>query len=75
MEERRALSPHQDYGYDEIRINILPIYKTSDTPGDEWRHGYLIKFMRKGEIILDESIHDINSLRFGDSSCDMLLYH
>lgn len=64
--ERRALSPHQDYGYDEIRINILPRYKTSNASGDEWRTGYSLTFMRKGESILRELTHGIDSLRLGD---------
>ena len=41
----------KDDTYDEIRMKIVPRYKTSGLSGDEWRTSVRIDFYFKGEII------------------------
>lgn len=38
----------EDVGYDDIRISILPRYKTSGLSGDEWRFSYVAEIFWKG---------------------------
>lgn len=43
---------HSDFtAIDEIRIKVVPRYKTSGLSGDEWRVGTEIEFCFKGEVI------------------------
>jgi hypothetical protein len=37
--------------FDEIRLRIVPRYKTSDLSGDEWRISVVTEYYRKGTII------------------------
>ena len=41
---------------DEIRIRIVPRYKTSGMSGDEWRQHTRIEFMFKGEVIREAGL-------------------
>ena len=42
---------------DEIRISIVPRYKTSGMSGDEWRQHTRIEFMFKGEVIHEAGLN------------------
>ncbi len=50
---RRALRPDAQ-PFDEIRIVMVPRYKTSGISGDEWRISAAIRFIRKGEVVHEE---------------------
>jgi len=52
---------HEDDEYiDEIRIDLVPRFKTSEMSGDEWRVSARIRFFRKG--------HEVWSRGFGKLS-------
>lgn len=40
-----------DHGFDEIRISLVPRFKTSDMSGDEWRVSALVELFRKRQVI------------------------
>lgn len=42
---------HDDEGVDEIRIKVVPRYKTSGLSGNEWRVSALMEFYRKGHVV------------------------
>ncbi len=42
--------------FDEIRLKVVPRYKTSGLSGDEWRTGVLIEFMFKGQVIEEDFV-------------------
>lgn len=46
---------------DEIRIRIVPRYKTSGMSGDEWRHHAQIEFMFKGAVVHEAGYRDIDA--------------
>lgn len=52
MLDRPAYKRHSDdEWYDEIRISIVPRYKTSELSGDEWRIAAKIEIFRKGALL------------------------
>lgn len=55
----RALRPDAQ-AFDEIRIVTVPRYKTSYMSGDEWRISAKIQFMRKGEILHEETYRNVD---------------
>lgn len=44
-----------DERYDRVTIDIAPRWKESELSGDGWRFSYVVRFWRKGEIILEHS--------------------
>lgn len=48
--EQRALKPDAQ-AFDEIRIFVVPRYKTSGMSGDEWRISTTTEFHRKGKKV------------------------
>ena len=40
---------------DEVRIQLVPRYKTSYLSGDEWRTSAHVQLMRKGEVLYERS--------------------
>jgi len=55
----RRLHDHETF--DEIRIRIVPRYKTSGMSGDEWRHHAQVDFMFKGTVVAEDAAHDIDA--------------
>ena len=47
---KRALKPDAQ-AFDEIRMRIVPRFKSSELSGSEWRTSVVIDFMRKGKVI------------------------
>jgi len=47
--------------YDEIRMKVVPRYKTSELSGDEWRQSIHIEFMFKGNIVGTEICRDMRT--------------
>ena len=37
--------------FDEIKLKVIPRYKTSGLSGDEWRTGVAVTYVFKGEVI------------------------
>ncbi len=58
--------PHPDSeAVDEIKMKMVPRFKTSDMSGDEWRVSCLIEFFRKGKKVYERSFHSIeNAAKF-----------
>jgi hypothetical protein len=56
----RDLKPDAQ-AFDEIRITTVPRYKTSYLSGDEWRISAKIEFYRKGELILERYMSNIET--------------
>jgi hypothetical protein len=53
---------HEDDEYvDEIRINLVPRFKTSDMSGDEWRISAVISFFRKGHEVWSRSFSKLST--------------
>lgn len=46
---------HDDEFCDEIRIKVVPRFKTSGMSGDEWRTSVRIELLRKGEVFASTS--------------------
>ncbi len=42
---------HDDEWYDEVKIDVVPRYKTSGLSGDEWRISGRIQILRKGVVL------------------------
>jgi hypothetical protein len=65
MKPRRALRPDAQ-PFDEIRLKVVPRYKTSGLSGDEWRISVVMQLFRKGILKHEESIaHDMeNAMAF-----------
>lgn len=57
---RRALKPDAQ-AFDEVRIVTVPRYKTSGMSGDEWRISARIEFLRKGHIVHEASVRDVET--------------
>lgn len=56
---RRALRPDAQ-PFDEIRLKVIPRYKTSGLSGDEWRISVNMELYRKGQLKHEEGIaHDM----------------
>lgn len=54
-EKRQWLRRTRDWvAFDDIRLTVVPRYKTSGLSGDEWRTGVSIQFFFKGELIVEE---------------------
>jgi len=53
--EPQLVRHHDDESYDEIRIRVIPRFKTSGMSGDEWRVSAVTEFLRKGEVIYTET--------------------
>ncbi len=48
--------PHHDDEFtDEIRLKVVPRYKTSGISGNEWRSSVRIEFVRKGRVFATET--------------------
>jgi hypothetical protein len=53
--------PHSDAeGVDEIRMKVVPRFKTSGLSGDEWRVSTLVEFFRKGVKVYERSFHRLS---------------
>ena len=55
-----ALRPDAQ-AFDEIRIRVIPRFKESELSGDEWRISAQIEFFRKGKLILDDQVNDMQT--------------
>lgn len=56
MNKRIWHKPHPDAeGVDEIRMKVVPRFKTSDMSGDEWRVSTLVEIFRKGVKVYETS--------------------
>lgn len=51
----RYVCHEDDEMYDEIKIKMVPRYKTSELSGDEWRVSANLEFYLKGELIFQRS--------------------
>lgn len=51
----------EDEGVDEIRMKVVPRFKTSGLSGDEWRVSTVIEFYRKGALLHKRSFNSINA--------------
>lgn len=60
-----ALRPDAQ-AFDEIKIKVVPRYKTSGLSGDEWRISAKIEFYRKGKIYHTDVVGDMQT------ACGML---
>ena len=59
LTDRVSYQRHHDDDYiDEIRIRIVPRYKTSGLSGDEWRIAARVELLRKGHVLLTRSYRD-----------------
>lgn len=59
------IPPPNAEGVDEIRMKVVPRFKTSDLSGDEWRVSTLIEFFRKGVKVFERSFHSMeNAAKF-----------
>ena len=52
---------HDDEYVDEVRIRIIPRFKTSEASGDEWRVSAVTELRRKGVIMHERSYHNIEA--------------
>jgi len=51
---------HEDDEWiDEIRVKVVPRYKTSGLSGNEWRVSALVQFSRKGVVLRERRVHRI----------------
>ena len=48
-----------DEWFDEIRIELVPRYKTSGLSGDEWRVSAVITMLRKGHVQIEKTVSDM----------------
>ena len=46
---------HKFEPFDEIRIKVVPRFKTSGLSGDEWRQSAVVELMFKGEVVGEAS--------------------
>lgn len=53
-----ALRPDAQ-GFDEVRIVTVPRWKTSGLSGDEWRISASIQLYRKGKLIHERGVHNV----------------
>ena len=63
MKTRHAQKPDAQ-AFDEIRIITVPRYKTSGLSGNEWRISGRIQLMRKGKIIHEDSMRDVQNCAY-----------
>jgi hypothetical protein len=60
--DRLHAKRHDDDDYvDEIRIRTVERYKTSGLSGDEWRFSAVIQFFRKGQLLHERGLSDIET--------------
>lgn len=59
-QEHFKLHP-DDQGVDRIEIDVVPRFKTSGLSGDEWRVSGRILMFRKGELVGERSMSNIES--------------
>ena len=53
---------HEDDEYiDEIRIKLVPRFKTSGLSGDEWRISAVIQFSRKGQVLWEKAFSKLSA--------------
>jgi hypothetical protein len=59
--------------YDEIRMKVIPRYKTSGLSGDEWRTSIKIEFCFKGQVVKTTSASTMKTaiLMLGYESIEM----
>ncbi len=50
-----------DQGVDRIEIDVVPRFKTSGLSGDEWRVSGRILMFRKGELVGERSMSNVES--------------
>ncbi len=50
-----------DEGVDEVRIKVVPRYKTSGLSGDGWRVSAQTQFLRKGVVLLEGNYNSIST--------------
>lgn len=55
MKNRRDLRPDAQ-PFDEVRLIVVPRYKTSGLSGDEWRISTAMQLYRKGQLKHEETI-------------------
>lgn len=60
---RHAQKPDAQ-AFDEIRIKTVPRYKTSGLSGDEWRISGLIQLMRKGKVVHEQGMANIENCAY-----------
>lgn len=46
---------HNFEAYDEVRLKVVPRFKTSGLSGDEWRQSVRIELLFKGEVVGEKS--------------------
>lgn len=47
--------------FDEIRIRVVPRFKDSELSGSEWRISAVMEFYRKGKLILDDQVSNMET--------------
>ena len=57
MKDIRRL--RDDEWFDEVRIGVVPRYKTSELSGNEWRISAVIQFLRKGIVMVEKRCSDM----------------
>lgn len=45
--------------FDDVRIQVVPRYKTSGLSGDEWRVSAVVELKRKGTVIYSRGYHTV----------------
>ena len=63
MNTRHAQKPDAQ-AFDEIRITTVPRYKTSGLSGDEWRISGKIQLMRKGKVVHEDGMRDVENCAY-----------
>ena len=48
-------------GFDEVKITTMPRYKTSGLSGDEWRISGLCQLLRKGKVVHEFSMSNVEN--------------
>lgn len=62
MIETKCHARHRSFhAFDRIDMGVVTRYKTSGMSGDEWRISVVAKFYFKGEVVHEESFHDMKS--------------
>ena len=53
MKRQHSRRLHEWEPFDEVRMRVVPRYKTSGLSGDEWRTGVVCELLFKGEVVAD----------------------
>ena len=61
--ERNTQKPDAQ-AFDEIRITTVPRYKTSGLSGDEWRISGKIQLMRKGKVVHEDRMANVENCAY-----------